>query len=69
MDARGVALTTAVGVVTTWMATPLLTLALGRSLDDEARSRMRAQCALTPWAAVPAPRPAADDVRRVTRVG
>jgi hypothetical protein len=72
---------TAIGAATTWMAVPLLTLALGRSLDEQARSRVRATVpapagvvvplrrSSAPWASVPSPRPAADDARRVSGVG
>lgn len=85
MRARAVATTAVVGAVTTWMAAPWVVLTLGGSLDDTARARVRAGRApaappsspapvlplrpRTTWAAVPSPRPAADAVRRVPRVG
>ena len=86
MRVRAATLTAAVGAATTWLAVPLLSLSLGRSLDDASRSRVRAQGRApvtpaapavvvplrrspTPWATVPAPRPAADAVRRVSGVG
>jgi hypothetical protein len=72
-----------IGAATTWLAVPLLSLALGRSVDERTRARLRATVhvpgpagvvvplhrSATPWASVPAPRPAADDVRRVSGVG
>ncbi|HEY2190941.1 MAG TPA: hypothetical protein VGH76_01385 [Actinomycetospora sp.] len=85
MRARTAATTTVVGAVTTWMAAPWVVLTLGGSLDDTARARVRAgrtpvappsaSAPVVPfrpsgtWAAVPSPRPAADAVRRVSRVG
>jgi hypothetical protein len=85
MRARAAATTAAVGVVTTWMAAPWVALALGRSLDETARARVRAvpgrtrpsssETLVVPlrprptWAAVPTPRPAADAVRRTSTVG
>jgi hypothetical protein len=85
MRARAAATTAAVGVVTTWMAAPWVALALGRSLDETARARVRAvpgrtrpssaETLVVPprprptWAAVPSPRPAADAVRRMSTVG
>ncbi len=85
MRARAAATTAAVGVVTTWMAAPWVALALGRSLDETARARVRAvpgrtrpsftETQVVPlrprptWAAVPSPRPAADAVRRMSTVG
>lgn len=42
MRARAAATTVAVGVVTTWMAAPWVVFALGRSLDETARARVRA---------------------------
>ena len=87
MRVLAAAATAAVGVVTTWMAMPLVALAFGRSLDDRCRARLRAEgpAATIPrpvvvplqrtrtapgrHAAVPAPRPAADAVHRVSGVG
>jgi hypothetical protein len=72
---------TAIGAATTWMAVPLFSLARGRSLDEQARARVRAAVPAAagvvvplrrspaPRAAVPSPRPAADDARRVSGVG
>ncbi len=72
---------TAIGAATAWMAVPLLSLALGRSLDEQARTRVRAAVPApdgvvvplrrspAPRASVPSPRSAADDVRRVSGVG
>ncbi len=41
MRVRATAVTAAVGAVAGWMAVPLLSLALGRSLDDRCRARLR----------------------------
>jgi hypothetical protein len=87
MRVRAAAVTGTVGVATTWLAVPLVSLALGRSVDERSRARVRAAVPTTvaapaparvvvplrrtptTWAAVPAPRPAADDARRVSGVG
>ena len=84
MRARAAATTAVAGAVTTWIAAPWVVLALGGSLDETARARVRAGRApaapptspapvvplrpRTTWAAVPSPRPAADALR-VSRVG
>jgi hypothetical protein len=72
---------TAFGAATTWVAVPLLSLTLGRSLDAVARAQVRAAVPApaavvvpmrrspAPRASVPSPRPAADDARRVSGVG
>jgi hypothetical protein len=82
MHGRAVAVTATIGAAaTTWLAVPLVALARGRSLDELCRARLRASVPArtdvvvplrrtpTPRAAVPAPRPAVDDVRRVSGVG
>ncbi len=83
MRGRAAAVTVTVGAATTWLVAPLVSLALGRSLDEQARARLRAtgpapapagvvvplRRPTTPWVSVPAPRSAADDVRRVSGVG
>jgi hypothetical protein len=87
MRVRAAAATATVGAATTWLAVPLVSLALGRSADERSRARVRAAVPApgavppptgvvvplrrtpTTWAAVPAPRPAADDARRVSGVG
>jgi hypothetical protein len=83
MGVRAAAVTATIGVATTWLAVPLVSLALGRSVDQRDRARVRAAVhvptpdgvvvplrrSATPWASVPTPRPAADDARRVSGVG
>ncbi len=44
MRVRATAVTAAVGAATTWMAVPLVSLALGRTLDERARARVLALC-------------------------
>jgi hypothetical protein len=54
MRARAAATTAVVGAVTTWVAAPWVVLALGGSLDDTARARMRTGRAAAPTS-FPAP--------------
>jgi hypothetical protein len=83
MGVRAAAVTATIGVATTWLAVPLVSLTLGRSIDERSRARVRATVhvptpdgvvvplrrSATPWVSVPTPRPAADDARRVSGVG
>jgi hypothetical protein len=53
MRVRAAAVTATVGAATTWLAVPLVSLALGRSLDERSRARVRAAAPAS--GAIPAP--------------